>query len=115
MDDFQFKHVMMKSKMKTQREFYDRYKNHEFYIVKINVNKSGMHTFGVSQFGQRLLPRRASYKYANCIAYLVKAGPNGEFEGCTYITSNVTRQDRDNYLECNIKPGEYFLYIDMEW
>lgn len=39
---------MLKSKIKNKQEFLDRYKTHEFFIVKMNVKKSGMHTFGVS-------------------------------------------------------------------
>lgn len=62
-----------------------------------------------------MLPRRASYKYANCTAYLVRANQKGRLDGCTFVTAKVTRQDRDTYLECEITPGIYFLYVDMEW
>lgn len=74
-----------------------------------------MHTFAVSQFGNRLLPRRSNYKYANCIAYLFKANQPGRLDNSTFVAKNITRQDRDTYLECNINPGFYWLYIDMEW
>ena len=61
------------------------------------------------------MPRKADYKYANCIAYLVKANSRGFIKGCTYIGHNVTRQDRDNFIECDLQPGTYYYYIDLEW
>jgi hypothetical protein len=63
-----------------------------------------------------LLPRRAGYKYANCIAYLVKENTNQSLMGCTLIDAKITRQDRDTYIECpGLEKGYYWLYIDMEW
>ena len=47
-DGHQFSHVVMKSNIKTQAQFLERYKNPTFYLTKITVSKPGLHTFGVS-------------------------------------------------------------------
>lgn len=31
------------------------------------------------------------------------------------MAAKITRQDRDTYLECDISPGIFYLYVDMEW
>ena len=99
-----FHYQMMQSKIKSPQAFYERYQNSEFFLTRIEVKEAGMHTFAVSQFGSRLLPRRSNYKYANCIAYLVKANQKGDLAPCSFVAKNITRQDRDTYLECNIQP-----------
>ena len=114
-DGNKFTCIPMRSRIKTSQQFKERYKTHEFYLTQIEVKKAGAYTFGVSQYGQRLLPRRADYKYANCIAYLLKGNSKGLIRGCTYVSHNVTRQDRDTFIECHLQPGTYYLYIDMEW
>lgn len=116
-DGHQFCHTMMQSNIKTYWQFSKRYLNHEFYLIKMKVSRAGQHTFGVSQYGERLLPRGAQYKYANCIAYLVKAKRGTDsLDGCHFIGKKVTRQDRDTYIECgDLEKGTYFLYVDMEW
>ena len=79
-----------------------------------------MHTFAVSQFGERLLPRRSDgkYLYANVIAYLFK-GPEEfsyDWEEYTFIGSKVTEQERDTYIEVlDAETGYYWLYIDITW
>jgi len=53
-----------------------------------------MHTFAISQYGERLISRKAEYKYANCISYLVKEDADGEGETlkkCTLVDSNISR------------------------
>lgn len=114
-DGHQFSHVSMKSRIRSLAQFQDRYKTPEFYLTQIKVTKSGLHTFGVSQYGERLLPRRAQYKYANCSAFLVKAGKKGTLDGCTFVGHKVTRQDRDTFIECEIPQGIYYMYVDLEW
>ena len=82
----------------------------------MTTKEAGFHTFAVSQFGNRLLKRKADYKYANVIAYLVKETTENSFKDCTLVEASITRQDRDTYLEVEDLPvGNYWLYIDVEW
>lgn len=116
LENGKFSYTMMQSGYKTLNQFRDRYKNSEYHLTRVKVNKKGTHTFAVSQFGQRLLPRRASYKYANAICYLVRENTSNSLMGCTLVDAKITRQDRDTYLEVpNLDKGYYWLYIDMEW
>jgi len=78
-----------------------------------------MHTFAISQYGERLMPRKAEYKYANCLSYLVKEDKDGDgntLKKCTLVDTNISRQDRDTYIEVeNLEEGAYWLYVDMDW
>ena len=40
---------------------------------------------------------------------------SGTLEGCSFIGCKASRQDRDTYIECEIPPGIYYLYIELEW
>ena len=84
----------MTSNYKTASDFSDRYKNPGFHLTRVKVNKKGLHTFAISQFGDRLLPRRSEgkYLYANVVAYLFK-GPEEfsyDWEEYTFIGNKVT-------------------------
>lgn len=115
-DNPHYNYIVMQSNYKTLSQFRDRYKKPDFHLTRIKVTKKGLHTFAVSQFGSRLLPRRAAYKYANCIAYLVRENQPNSLNGATLIDAKITRQDRDTYIEItNADKGYYWLYIDMEW
>ena len=110
----------MKGHYKTPSAFLDRYKNPGFHLTRVKVNKNGMHTFAISQFGERLLPRRADgkYLYANVIAYLFKGPEEFSFnwDDYTFIGNKVTEQERDTYIEVlDAAPGYYWLYIDITW
>ena len=61
-----------KKRKRRDDEWNNRYKKPTYSLFKVEVKKSGFHTFAISQFGNRLLKRKADYKYANVIAYLVK-------------------------------------------
>jgi len=116
LDNPHFNYIMMQSNYRTISQFRDRYKKPDFHLTRIKVTKKGMHTFAISQFGSRLLPRRAGYKYANCIAYFVKENQPNSLNGSTLIDAKITRQDRDCYIELpNAEKGYYWLYIDLEW
>lgn len=116
LDQPHFNYIMMNSNYRTISQFRDRYKKPDFHLTRIKITQKGMHTFAVSQFGSRLLPRRAGYKYANCIAYLVKETQPNSLNGATLVDAKITRQDRDTYIEIpNADKGYYWLYIDMEW
>ena len=115
-DNAKFNYIKMHSNYKTLSQFRDRYKKPEYHLTRVKVDKKGMHTFAVSQFGNRLLPRKAEYKYANFIMYLVKETQVNNLCGCTLVDAKITRQDRDTYIEVqNLDKGYYWLYIDMEW
>ena len=108
--------MKMTSRIATASQFRDRYKQPEYYLTRIKVRQQGAHTFAVSQFGNRLLPRRATYTYANCIAYLVRENQPNSLCACSLVEAKVTRQDRDTYIEvADLQQGYYWLYIDMEW
>ena len=115
-DNARYSHLMLQSNYRTLSQFRDRYKHTEYHLARVKVSKRGFHTFAVSQFGSRLLPRRAGYKYANCIFYLVKENTSNSLMGCTLIDAKITRQDRDTYIEVpDLDRGYYWLYVDMEW
>ena len=101
-----------------QNSFQERYNKSVFNLFRVTTERSGFHTFAVSQYGNRLLPRKADYKYANVIAFLVKENPDkpNSYEDCTIVESCISRQDRDSYLEVeDLEAGAYWLYVDIEW
>ena len=72
-DDAKFSHTTFTDySVQGDYEWNNRYKKPTYSLFKVEVKKSGFHTFAISQFGNRLLKRKADYKYANVIAYLVK-------------------------------------------
>lgn len=91
LDRGHFSYTVMQSGYKTASQFRERYKKPDYHLTRIKVNQKGMHTFAVSQFGSRLLPRRAGYKYANVIAYLVKEGQPNSLNGATLVDAKITR------------------------
>lgn len=116
LEEPKYSYMMMQSRYKTLSQFRERYKRPDFHLTRIKVTRKGMHTIAVSQFGSRLLPRRAPYKYANCIAMLVQEHTSNSLSGATLVDAKITRQDRDTYIEIpNMEKGYYWLYIDMEW
>ena len=76
-------------------DFKERYskQNYSNALLKIETKKAGLHTFAVSQFGNRLMPRKAEYKYANVNAYLVKENPANpdSFKDCSFVEATITR------------------------
>ena len=76
LDNAQFSYIEMKANYRTSSEFRERYKNPGYHLTRCKVNKEGMHTFAVSQMGDRLLPRRSEgkYLYASVVLYLFE-GP----------------------------------------
>jgi hypothetical protein len=112
-----FNNVMVE-KYYSKEDFKARYKKSEYSLFRVVTKREGFHTFAVSQYGNRLLPRKADYKYANVVAYLVKENPRcpNSFKDCTLVEASITRQDRDTYLEVEDLPrGAYWLYVEIEW
>jgi len=72
LDDAKFCFTTIKSKYKTEDHFRERYLDNEYHLLKIETFTPGMYTFAISQYGERLLPRKSEYKYANVVAFLVK-------------------------------------------
>lgn len=114
--DAKFNYKMVHSKYKAVEQFKDRYTQNQFFLFRVVTQKQGFHTFAVSQFGSRLLPRRSDYKYGNVVAYLVKENSPNSFADATLVEANISRQDRDTYLEVDdMAQGAYWLYVDIEW
>lgn len=116
-DGAKFNHKLV-NKSYSAEEFKARYKKSEFSLFRVVTQEDGFHTFAVSQYGNRLLPRRSDYKYANVVAYLVKEDPKNQmsFKDCTLVEASISRQDRDTYLEVEDLPaGAYWLYVEVEW
>jgi len=76
-----------------------------------------MHTFAVSQYGERLLNRNSPYVYGNVTAFLVKkADGESSTKNCTLAGHSYSRQDRDTYIEVkDLEAGTYFMYVDVDW
>lgn len=116
MDNAYFNYRKIESPYKTKSEFRDRYKNPKYHLMRMRINKPGMHTIAISQFGNRLLPLKAKYLYANVVCYLVKEQTENSFKGSKLIYGKRSIQQRDIYIEIpNAEVGFYWLYVDVEW
>ena len=117
MDNAKFSYTMMTSKYTSQDLFHGRYKDNEFHFVQLEITERGMHTFAVSQYGERLLNRNSPYTYANVTAFIVKKDANeSSTKNCTLVGHSYSRQDRDTYIEIkDMEPGTYFMYVDVDW
>lgn len=116
-DGSHFCNVMVESRMKTGHDFSQRYKNSEYHLLRVTTEREGRHTFAVSQYGSRLLPRKSKYQYANVIAYIVRPhDPENLLAGCTFLGGKVERQERDTYIEFeDLAAGCYYIYVDVDW
>lgn len=87
-----------------------------FYFL---IDSPGMHTFSISQLGERMVPRNAQYYYSDCRMFIIKGtrdfDPTVE-KNIEYIAGSKDFHKRDSYLEVkDLKRGYYYLFCEVDW
>jgi hypothetical protein len=87
-------------------------------MLTFKVDKPGEHTFTIAQFGERMVARNVEYKYSDGRMFLLRlddsANPIKE-EAIEFIDGKKDFFTRDIHLECNIQPGTYGIYAEIDW
>lgn len=87
-----------------------------FYFL---IDSPGMHTFSISQLGERMVPRGAKYYYSDARMFLIKGGrdfdPTNSMN-VQYVAGAKDFHKRDVYLEVkDLQRGYYYLFCEVDW
>lgn len=85
-------------------------RNDRVYL-KFTVTKPGLHYFSINQKNRRFFPKDKKYRYSPLSMII---GGIDQFQNVFYVGSGM-KQDKENWVEFNAKPGTYYAYIHTPW
>lgn len=87
-------------------------------MLTFKIDKPGEHTFTIAQLGERMVPRNTEYKYSDGRIFLLRLDESGnpiKEESIEFIDGKKDFYTRDIHLECNIEPGTYGIFAEIDW
>lgn len=83
----------------------------------VRIDDPGMHTFSISQICERMFPRYSGYEYSHVRMFLIQVDTKDDgLKVLKYVNGVSDIKERDTYLECDdLKEGEYFLFVEIDW
>mmetsp|Transcript_15663 Transcript_15663/g.24003 ORF Transcript_15663/g.24003 Transcript_15663/m.24003 type:complete len:257 (+) Transcript_15663:912-1682(+) len=89
---------------------------HTVGVFEVNISDSGMHTFSISQKGERMFAKDSGYQYSQGRLTLAKAEGSTFSEGIKFIGGKTSISARDTFLEVtDMEAGLYYLCVEMDW
>ena len=87
-----------------------------FHLFSFTFDTDGPQTFAISLKDKSAFPKNQNYKYSSARFIVVKS--NNDFDlmdGVTFVGGKYDHWERDYYIECDLKAGKYFTFVEIDW
>ena len=86
-------------------------KKGEIMFLRFELTGTGKYYFSVNQKNRRFFPKNQKYKYSGISQIIGMLGGDGQVK---YVGSSM-KQDKENWLQYEARPGTYYVYINTPW
>jgi hypothetical protein len=71
----------------------------DYSIHRIEIETPGLHTFSISQKGEKMFPKDSNYQFSMVRAFILKANEfNFDVKSIQYVMGKTSVLERDTYL-----------------